>query len=82
MHGGREVFNEFFPRDESDRDIDKQGDPFMSNGRYVVRIKNENFKLQPNARLRPPGLHQQPAHADDDAHFYDRQQAYVPARGG
>ena len=23
-----------------------------------------------------------PAHADDDARFYDRQQAYVPARGG
>ena len=46
---------------------------------------------QPDARIKIDGLRlvggnpdftNAPGHGDDDARFYDRQQAYVHARGG
>lgn len=44
----------------------------------VARIKIEGLRLVGGH----PDFTNTPAHADDDARFYDRQQAYVPARGG
>ena len=36
---------------------------------------------RPPPRRRQPGLANMPGHADDDARFHDRQEAYVHARG-
>ena len=50
----------------------------IKSAREFARIKIEGLRLVGGH----PDFTNTPAHADDDARFYDRQQAYVPARGG
>ena len=46
--------------------------------REYVRIKIDGLRLVGGN----PDFTNPPGHGDDDARFYDRQQAYVHARGG
>ena len=51
----------------------------IKTARKYARIKIDGLRLvggNPDFTNAPPG------HGDDDARFYDRQQAYVHARGG
>ena len=50
----------------------------IKSAREFARIKIEGLRLVGGH----PDFTNTPAHADDGARFYDRQQAYVPARGG
>ena len=50
----------------------------IKSAREFARIKIEGLRLVGGH----PDFTNSPAHADDDARFYDSQRAYVPARGG
>ena len=50
----------------------------IKTAREYAQIKDR----RPPARRRDPDFTNAPGHGDDDARFYDRQQAYVHARGG
>ena len=50
----------------------------IKSAREFARIKIEGLRLVGGH----PDFTNTPAHADDNTRFYDRQQAYVPARGG
>ena len=55
-------------------------DPWLKTAREYARIKIDGLRLRVvggNADFTNA-----PGHGDDDARFYDRQQAYVHARGG
>ena len=49
-----------------------------STAREYARIKIDGLRLVGGN----PDFTNPPGHGDDDARFYDRQQAYVHARGG
>ena len=46
-----------------------------------MRVKIDGLRLVGSNRD-PADFTNEPGHGDDDARFYDRQQAYVHARGG
>ena len=50
----------------------------IKTAREYARIKIDGLRLV----CGNPGFPHAPGHGDDDARFYDRQQAYVHARGG
>ena len=50
----------------------------INTAREYAQIKDR----RPPARRRDPDFTNAPGHGDDDARFYDRQQAYVHAHGG
>ena len=56
-----------------------QEPPFaVETAREYARIKIDGLRLVGGN----PDFTNAPGHGDDDARFYDRQQAYVHARGG
>ena len=56
-----------------------QEPPFaVETAREYARIKIDGLRLVGGN----PDFTNPPGHGDDDARFYDRQQAYVHARGG
>ena len=49
-------------------------------GIKTARVRPDQDR-RPPARRRDPDFTNAPGHGDDDARFYDRQQAYVHSRG-